>query len=338
MSVDQRVWEAFLAGAVAPLAVWLLWRVQVVAVDVLRGRMVKMVRWKWQRPLYNVVSWFGTFLHEVSHATVLLLGGHGIREFRSGVETGHVTPRKVRRGTLGFLSFLAAALAPLYIPPALVLAGLLLVVDAGIVPWQVTGLGPGALALLWDQLRWLPQNIVVAIVALDLATWQAAVVFALVLVAIPGSRPSHVKGSRFHGEKDEGDVAVVRRRIRRHPLPFIGFLLLVFGLHFAMVPWWPKGYWYAFEAIWAVALTGIVLAVLGIVLWSLVALSGRIAPWLAWVPLAWVVGVQWGVRVGELTWGSLEGVVLANVASAVVVGVGIPLLALTVPRRGVGHL
>src|SRR5207244_4244981 len=144
-----QAWEPFAAAAFAPAAVWLLWRAQALSVELLRWRLVALARWRGARGLYAVVSWFGTFLHEVSHASVLLLSGHG--------------------------SDLAS---------------------------------------------------------LDLARWPHLGVFLLVLLAMPASRPSHVKGSRFHGSKSEGDIPVLRQRIRQQPLLFVAFLALLYGAHF----------------------------------------------------------------------------------------------------------
>ncbi|HLF17247.1 MAG TPA: hypothetical protein VI796_07460 [Candidatus Thermoplasmatota archaeon] len=275
-------WEPFAAAALAPVALWVLWRLQTTSVELLRRVLLGMARF--QRWMYLVVSWFGTFLHEVSHATVLLLSGHGIREFRAGVESGHVQPARLSRGPVSFLFFLVAAMAPLFIPPALVLAGVVLFVDRGLVPWASTGPGlDAALTIGRDFLVEFPQNLALAFANLDLARPAHAAVLALALLGIPGSRPSHVKGSRFHGTKDEGDVAVLRSRIRQNPLPLLVFLALVYAAHIALTRWVPEGYWYPFEAVVAVALTGILLAVLGMLWWGLAAVDGRAQPWIGWM-------------------------------------------------------
>ena len=56
-------WEPFAAAAVGPAAVWVLWRLQTVSVDLLRTRMLVLTRHWDQALLYAIVSWFGTFLH-----------------------------------------------------------------------------------------------------------------------------------------------------------------------------------------------------------------------------------------------------------------------------------
>src|SRR5688572_11508366 len=235
-------WEPFAAAVVAPVVVWVLWRLQTVSVDILRRALLVLTRHWDQAWMYAIVSWFGTFLHEVSHATVLVLSGHGLKEFRAGVEEGHVLPSRMRGG-VGMLFFLAAALAPLYIPPLLALLAIYLVLDVAPIPFTVGGEG---LEGVWDAVRpvlvELPQELALAIAGLDLSNWRHAVVLAIVLLGAPGSRPSHVK-SRFPSKGDGGDVAALRRHIRHHPLPFVLFLGLVFGAYFA-AQWLPEAYWY----------------------------------------------------------------------------------------------
>jgi len=280
-------WEPFAVAAVAPIVVWVLWRLQTVGVDLLRRALLLLAgRWhlSW---LYAIVSWFGTFLHEVSHATVLLLSGHGVKEFRAGVEEGHVRPGRMKGGA-GMLFFLAAALAPLYIPPLLALLAMWLVLHALPLRFAVAGAGFGG---VWDAVRpvlvELPQRLGLLIAKLDLADWRQAIVLAVVLLGAPGSRPSHLK-SRFHSQGDGGDVAALRRHIRHHPLPFLLFIGVVYGGYFA-ARWLPQAYWFPLEAVWAVAVTGLVLALVGAAVWTLVG-------WGSWIGLAAAVAVEVGGR------------------------------------------
>jgi hypothetical protein len=316
-------WEPFAAAAIPPVIVWVLWRLQTVSVDVLRRALLVLTRHWDQSWIYAIVSWFGTFLHEVSH----VLSGHGLKEFRAGVEEGHVLPGRMRGG-VGMLFFLAAALAPLYIPPLLALLAIYLVLGVAPIPFTVGGEG---LTGAWDAIRPvlldLPADLALAIAGLDLADWRHAVVLAVVLLGAPGARPSHVK-SRFHSKGDGGDVAALRRHIRQHPLPFILFIAVVFGAYFA-ARWLPEAYWYPLEAVWAVAIAGIVLAVFGILVWGLVGLGGRTSALVAWLgPTAFVL-VQVGGR--ALAWPlsimELNGVAVAAWAAVAV------LLMLVLPRR-----
>ncbi len=321
-------WQPFAAAALAPAIVWLLWRLQTLSVEALRRSLLVLDRHWDQKWLYAIVSWFGTFLHEVSHASVLLLSGHGIKQFRAGVEEGHVLPARMRGGAWT-LTFLVAALAPLFIPPALVLVALTLGLDVLDVPFFA---GPDALSGYAGALRpffvELPKDLLLAIAGLDLADWRHAAVLALVLLGAPGSRPSHVR-SRFHGKGDEGDVAALRATIRRNPVPFLAFLLVVCGAFFLTrldAPA-PKAYWLPVEAVWAVALTGIVLALFGAAFWGLAGLDGRASPLVAWLGPTMFVAVEvlgramgWPVSVLQL-----NGIAVAAwLAAALVLGQVLP--------------
>lgn len=331
-------WQWFVAAAFAPVVVWLLWRVQAWSVDhLLRASLLRLLRsFRW---IYNPVSWFGTFLHEVSHATVLLLGGHGIKGFKAGVEGGQVSPRRTRRGPIGFLSFLAAAMAPIYLPPLAILLLTWGLVDRGVLAWRSAGTGlEPAWHLLRDLVLEFPVQLSRALVGLDVASWQGALIFLLVLLAMPSSRPSFVKGSKFH-EGDEGDVAVIRRRLRRNPVPFVVFLALLYGLYFGLVPWFPQAYWSAFAFVWSVALTGILLAAFGAVVWVSVAWAGRIAVWLAWLPLAAAMAVQVLARLPAAQGvPGLDDLRVVNAASlALLAGLSLA-LRFVAPRRGLAGL
>jgi hypothetical protein len=325
-------WQPWAAASFAPLAVWVLWRFQILSVELLRTRLVLLVRHADQRWIYSIVSWFGTLLHEISHATVLILSGHGIRSFKAGVEKGHVVPSRMRGG-VGLLFFLVAALAPLFIPPAIVLAALVLLVDPDLMPAVVAG---GTLEEAIDVLREVfvtfPERLVLALARLDLARPSHLATFLAVLLGIPGSRPSHVKGSWFHGKDDEGDIPALRRRIRSNPIPFIAFAVLLYALHLILVPRWPKWYWLPFEAVWAVALTGIVLAVFGALWWSLAALAGRTRFLVAWAGFAAFVLVQVGARIGPWSDPALETVGINLIALGAWTAVAIA-FALLMPRR-----
>lgn len=284
-------WQPFVAAAIPLVLVWLLWRGQTLSVEVLRRSLLGLDR-RWdQKWLYAIVSWFGTFLHEVSHASVLLLSGHGVKQFRAGVETGHVIPARMRGG-VWTLTFIVAALAPLFIPPAIVLVLLALALDVVDIPFfagpaQLDGFAHALQPFFVD----LPRDLLLAIARLDLADWRHLLLLALILLGAPGSRPSHVK-SRFHGKGDEGDVAILRRTIRSNPLPFAALLAVVYAGYFAANRWLPMAYWGPIEAVWAVALTGIVLALFGAAFWGLANLDGRSWTLVSWVGPTMFVAVQ----------------------------------------------
>jgi hypothetical protein len=314
----------FAAAAFAPVAVWVLWRGQTLSVEALRLALLWMAR-RGLRWLYAVVSWFGTLVHELSHASVLLLSGHGISQFRAGVERGHVMPSHVKTRGLGMLSFLVAALAPLFVPPLLVLVAVVFLLDRSILvlPAPGPGLQP-ALDALKEVLLEFPLRLVQALAHLDLARWQHVALLALVLLALPGSRPSHVKGSRFHGPS-EGDIPVLRAHIRKHPVPFLLFLLLLYVAYFLTLVF-PAAYWIPIGAVWALALTGIVLAFVGAAWWALFGLAGSVHPLLGWLGPAAFVAVQVGARMLDPA-PAVAAINLLSLAAWLAVGVVLFLVA-----------
>jgi hypothetical protein len=330
---------SFAAAALAPAVLWALWRAQTASVGVLRIAMIRLVRHA--KVLYLTASWFGTLLHEASHAAVLLLSGHGIKDASVRSETGHVTPRRTRNDPWSFLAFLAAAIAPLWIPPALVLLALALLVDPGLLPYHSVGPGwDAATETVRTSLIGTARDVGAAIASLDLAQPSHIAALVLALVAAPGSRPSHVRGSRFHGTRDEGDVAAVRRRIRQQPLVFLLFLAIVYALYFLLVvlvpaPAW---YWVPFETLWAVAVTGVLLALGGAALWSVVAWTTYVRPWAAWIGPAVAVFIQVGVRAAQTD--AANGAAAAdwpiaaiNAASVAAWALATGVLLVVLPRR-----
>ena len=312
-------------GLFAPVVIWLLWRGQTLSVEILRTRLLVLTRHRDQNWIYVIVSWFGTLLHELSHAAVLLLSGHGIREFRAGVETGHVQPATMRRGAFPFLFFLVAALAPLFLPPLLALLLLAFLLDPTLLQFAA---GAPGLTAAWDLLvsfaSDFPLRLLRGLANLDLAQPAHIGVLAAVLLGIPGARPSHVK-SRWHGA--EGDVAVLRQRIRQNPLPFLAFLLLLYAASFLTLLW-PAAYWIPIQFVWAMAFTGILLALVGSAWWSLAGLDGRVSPLLAWVGFACFVAVQVLARQVALPAGTtLLHVNLASLAVWLLASLGLGIVA-----------
>ncbi len=222
--------EPLVVGALLPLVLWILWRIQALVVDgVLRKGMFQLLRH--QRRVYNVVSWCGVLLHELAHAIFLLLGGHGIKDFRVGRDAGHVTPRRLRKNLWGHGTFLIAALAPMFVAPVVVLA-LLLVARPDLVAFfpaqqprfdAVGASFDGAPGVLLIFGSFLLGSVVPAMLGLDLAAPLGLAVFLVAVLAIPSARPSHVKNK---GAEDEGDIAVLRATIKRRPWPTVAFLCL----------------------------------------------------------------------------------------------------------------
>lgn len=282
-------WTNVAVAFFAPLVLWLLWRIQALAIDQgLRRGMYRLLRY--QRRTYNVVSWMGVFLHELSHAFFLLLGGHGIKDFKVRTDGGHVTPHQVRRGPIGLLTFLVAALAPMFVAPTILFLTAWLLLDRGLIDPASAGLGwEAAWPVLRDTATNLPVDLGRILLGLDVTTWAGATVALLAVFAMPSARPSFVPGGR--GERDEGDIAVVRRKVRNHPLPVLVVIAAAIG-SYALVAWQPTWYWGAWQVAWSISLTATLLALLLGLGWAAVAWAGRIRAWLSWIPLALAVGAQ----------------------------------------------
>lgn len=275
----------------APLLIWLLWQLQAGSVRGLRGAMVRLTRGN--RWLYHTVSWFGTLLHETSHAIVLLLSGHGIRGFSVKSTTGHVLPRRLRRDPFSTLAFAFAALAPQFFVPGLTLLGAILLLGTPFETASGTG-WDGFLGALEGLLQ-IPVALGTAMATVDLASWQGALFFGFVLLGAPGTRPSHVKEN---GQND-GDIAVLRGRIRSQPLPFVGFWILLLAAHPLLMWLAPQGYWAPMQWIWATAITGVLIAITGSIAWSTTYQNSRIQPAYAWLPLTFLLAGQVGLRFTE---------------------------------------
>lgn len=282
-------WTVLATAFFAPLVLWLLWRIQALAIDQgLRRGMYRLLRY--QRRTYNVVSWMGVLLHELSHAFFLLLGGHGIKDFKVRTDGGHVTPHQVRRGPFGLLSFLVAALAPMFVAPTILFMTAWLLLDRGLIDPASAGLGwDAAWPVLRDTAVHLPVDLGRILLGLDVTTWAGATVLLLAVFAMPSARPSFVPGGR--GQQDEGDIAVVRRKIRKHPVPVLAVVALATG-SYALVAWRPTWYWGAWQAAWSISLTATLLALLLGLAWAGVAWAGRTRAWLAWIPFAVAIAIQ----------------------------------------------
>lgn len=282
----------WLPALLVPVVIWVVWRLQAWSVQGLRGSMVRLTRGN--RALYHTISWFGTFLHEVSHALVLVFSGHGIRGFNVRSTTGHVLPARLRRDPFSTLTFALAALAPQFFVPFLVIIG------ASIVGTQTTGdswglsmawsAGPGWAGFLdaLEGLAMFPLVPAKALLLMDLATWQGLLFLAIVLLGAPGTRPSHVKEK---GQSD-GDIAVLRARIKSQPLPFVALLLFIVIAHPLFMWIAPAAYWLPITWVWILGVTGIFIALFGSLIWATVYRNSRVKWIFAWLPLTVGVGLQ----------------------------------------------
>jgi hypothetical protein len=287
-------------GFAFPLVIWALWRLQAFSVQGLRGSMVRLTRGN--RAIYHTVSWFGTLLHETSHALVLLLSGHGIRDFNVKSTTGHVVPRRLRRDPVSTLAFAFAALAPQFFVPALVLAAAMFFLDA-----RFTFESYAFLPALTSMAQEVPLRLGRALVDADITNWKHAIFWLLVLLGAPGTRPSHVK----EDGRSDGDIAVLRGRVKSQPMPFVGLWILLLGAFviasFTEINW----FWLPLQWVWAIAVTGIFIAVLGSLWWWTVYQNSRIKAWASWIPVVAAIILQVFGRMTDLPIWAINGASLA---------------------------
>lgn len=293
------------AAFLFPLSLWALWRLQGLAVEGLRWSMAPMFRFA--GGLHNVISFFGVLLHECSHAVVLAVTGHGVKQFHVRPDHGHVLPRRRFHNGLGDLAFMAAAFAPMFVVPAAALAAFVFLLDA---PFPYTAAGSG-----WDATTEVARTFLVdstvawskALASLDLSDLRHAALALVLLLAAPGMRPSFASGKGLGG--NQGDLAVIRAMIRNRPWPFLILVALVVAAHF-LVPMAPAAYWAPAQVLWSVAVVGILTALLGAVVWGLVAVGSRIVRVLAWVPPALFVAAQVLGHRGDLSIAAVNGLSL----------------------------
>lgn len=245
--------------------------------------------WRFQEFLVNLLRWplasiagqsnafeafltfFGTLLHEVSHASILLVTGQGIMEFHVRPYHGHVLPRRAFGNWYGHLVLAAAAVAPLWLIPFLTIA-----VSTGLlgVNWlNAPVFSPDA------QMEFYRASIAVSLSAMQDTLVQAArypflltVMIVTLIVASPGLRPS--KFIDDDGQKS-GDIWVLRRTVRRHPIPFILVicaLLALVGIPSGIQPVGAA----ILHVLLAVSFAGILTAIVGFVFYGFTAIMLRI--------------------------------------------------------------
>lgn len=294
-----------LAAFMFPVTLWVLWRLQALAVEGLRWSMAPMVRFA--GGLHNAVSFFGVLLHELSHAAVLAVTGHGVKKFHVRPDHGHVLPRRRFHNGFGDLAFMAAAFAPMFVVPAAALAAFVFLLD---VPFPYTAAGNGWEATTAAAQAFLIDSTVAwskALASVDLYDPRQAALVLVLLLAAPGMRPSLISGKGIGGK--QGDIAIIRTIIRHRPLPFLLLLAVVIGLHF-LVPFAPAAYWAPVQVLWSVAVVGILTSLLGAVVWGLVAVGSRIVRVLAWVPPVLFVAAQVLGHNGDMSIAAVNGLSL----------------------------
>jgi hypothetical protein len=178
--------------------------------------------------LYKALNWWGTFMHELSHALMVLVSLNKIKEFKVGSDGGHVTWSSTKkRGYVAWLSAQIISLAPFFIPPLLI--GVPLVYTEIIDLKGITvnlGFSDSINMISMLCLELIPQltlKIGKMLAGLNLFCFWNVLLLVILMFSFSGAKPSSVKDSHL-----EGDIQSFLRRCKEHPIyTFFSLMLLI---------------------------------------------------------------------------------------------------------------
>ena len=178
--------------------------------------------------LYKVLNWWGTFMHELSHALIVLISLNKIKEFKVGSGGGHVTWSSTKRqGYIAWLSAQIVSLAPFFIPPLLI--GIPLVYTEIIDLRGITvksGFSDPINMISMLCLELIPQlalRIGKMLAGLNLFCIWDVLLLVILMFSFSGAKPSSIKDGNT-----EGDIQSFLRRCKEHPIyTFFSLMLLI---------------------------------------------------------------------------------------------------------------
>lgn len=175
--------------------------------------------------LFRVMSWWGVFIHELSHAITALLTMNKIKEFKVSSSGGHVVHYS---RTSGFFQWLAGQLisaAPAFVPPIIVT---LLLKYLGYIDFQAivfdTQFEPITILsnLYLGLIPHIVKTIGVLLVSLDYSKPENAVLLLILTFSFSSAKPSSIDSKS--GIK--GDLQLLMEGFVKFPLyTFSGMLL-----------------------------------------------------------------------------------------------------------------
>ena len=178
--------------------------------------------------MYKALNWWGTFIHELSHALMVLFSLNKIKEFKVGSSGGHVTWSSTKRqGYIAWLSAQIISLAPFFIPPLLI--GIPLVYTEIIDLKGITvnfGFADPLNMISMLCLELIPQLVLKIgkmLAGLNLLCFWDVLLLVILMFSFSGARPSSIKDSHM-----EGDIQSFLKRCKEHLIyTFFCFALLI---------------------------------------------------------------------------------------------------------------
>ena len=178
--------------------------------------------------LYKALNWWGTFVHELSHALMVLLSLNKIKEFKVGSNGGHVTWSSTKKqGYIAWLSAQITSLAPFFIPPLLI--GVPLVYTEIINLKGITvnfGFSDPINMVSMLCLELIPQlalKIGKMLAGLNLLCIWDVLLLVILMFSFSGAKPSSIKDSHL-----EGDIQSFLRQCKEHlTYTFFSLVLLI---------------------------------------------------------------------------------------------------------------
>jgi hypothetical protein len=178
--------------------------------------------------MYKALNWWGTFVHELSHALMVLVSLNKIKEFKVDSGGGHVTWSSTKKqGYIAWISAQIVSLAPFFIPPLLI--GIPLVYTKTIDLKSVIanlGFSDPINTILMLCLELIPQLILKIgkmLAVLNLFCIWDVLLVVILMFSFSGAKPSSIKDGCM-----EGDIQSFLRRCKEHPIyTFFSLMLLI---------------------------------------------------------------------------------------------------------------
>ena len=187
--------------------------------------------------MFKALNWWGTFIHELSHALMVLVSLNKIKEFKVSSSSGHVTWSSTKKqGYIAWLSAQIISLAPFFIPPLLI--GIPLVYTEIIDLKGITvnfGFADPINMISMLCLELMPQlalKIGKMLAGLNLFCIWDVLLLVILMFSFSGAKPSSIKEGGM-----EGDIQNFLRQCKEH-LIYTFFCLMLLILVFWIIAYY----------------------------------------------------------------------------------------------------